>query len=448
MSCHTVSHINVFNRCPEAAVDFDNIPDGEYKVTDITVADRQITVADRQITAITSNYDTPTKNLTIQPVSGDTEGDESINIMGYNEGHSNTVLVGQDTECYGVESICVGHSATCTGEFAVAIGDSTDCATNSVALGSGADCISEHGIAIGKNARVNFNRKIQIGANPSGSTLTDGAAGDSVLVGTNNVCAALTPKANQTIIGSDNTVGDGAFNLSEGHTVVGHSNRCQDGGLSGGGDGTPNTIIGSNNTTSDGHDNIIVGHDNEVAPLGQGNDCILIGNNINSTAGSDGELILGGSGQIQKVIINDLPSGSGGNLVAYDDTTKELYYLSAGGYNQGFVNITSTGNTTISGLDFTPKAIEFIALGSNSSGGAAKSNGYYSKTGNTQYAISQNLSSGNQDYRISKTSCILLNDTSNNIIIEGTVTSVSYGEFTFNISTQSVSHEFIWRAFG
>lgn len=277
----------------------------------------------------------------------------------------NAITIGNDATSVGVRAIAFGTTADARNDNSISIGpDSNALADNNISIGNTAHAQALRNIVIAPLSTVSSNDVILMGHDTAGPTQIGET---SVVFGNSNNVANSTPTGKLVIHGHSNSVGS-ISGFSENNTIMGHNNFVQTDGV----DGTlsaagGNTIFGSDNEARDGHANIIVGHTNRTSPgSGQANDCILIGNNIDSSISQDGELVLGGPGQIQKIKINNIPSGTGGDPVYYDTASKELYYNSSGGGGGGAFNhaagsltFTSTGSQTVSGLSFEPKKVNF-----------------------------------------------------------------------------------------
>ena len=292
---------NIANEpCHTPAIDQNNVPDGVYYTTNITVQDNQIT-------NIESQYNPSEPALNIGNVYSDSVvnimakgcGDNSIALGAESLSGNSSVALGFNSEG-NTQSVGIGYQSKCSGVKGISLGyNNVNIATESVSIGGNTQCSANYQVALGNDIRC--------------------TGGNTICIGRESNVSALTPKTGQIVIGGNASVGISAANINPNNVVIGHNSSSQRGGLDGSSE--PNTVIGGN-SYADGGSVTLLGQNNRAD--GSCNGCIYIGQSI--VGNTSGELRIGGTSQISRAYIDSLGSNTGGHPVYYDPSTKELYY--------------------------------------------------------------------------------------------------------------------------
>ena len=415
--------------CNRAEIDFDNIPDGTYYTTDITVSDKQIT-------DINSNYNPNNPSLNIGGVSNSF----GLNIMG-TLNDDNSVALGHESSAR-LNSVAVGKDADAW-DYSVDVGTQSNTQNDSVNIGHGATSTIET-VNIGSGATSNASNQVNVGY----KSICKGA--NSTVVGAESEIDALTPKDNQVLIGAESFIGSSGFDINQGNVVVGYGCRSQTGGVNG--SSQPNTLVGYNCEATDGSSNTIIGQNCQSDGIGNGN--ILIGNSI-TTADANGELRIGGSSQISRAYIDSLGNNTGGNPVFYDSTTKELYENtsapSSGGIEMAsgtFTTGASPETVNITGVGFEPTMIQLISIPTNKLySDKFQCNGYW-KDGDYSMAYSLYGNSPIAYYERTTSYVVYCGTGGGGVDLTGWISGTNSDGFDVEFGLLPVSITFIWYAYG
>lgn len=118
-----------------------------------------------------------------------------------------------------------------------------------------------------------------------------------------------------------------------------------------------------------------------------------------------------------------------------------------GGFAVGVFTITGTGNVSVTGLDFTPKMVEFVYATTIASNAR---NGMGCMTSSAQWCVSASTSSaGNSTTNADASTCIRCDSGGGTVLLSASYVSMNSDGFTINVGTYNFgSHTVGYRAFG